>query len=361
MPRRPKNAAGEITPIEGDLVEGCLEALEELVPVEGHELEWQPRDGERPVDGLLDLRIAGQRVRYAVEVKRALRKDLVGPLAHLAHEVDRHGDRLLVCAERIPDALGEELRAHGLAYLDLGGNAHLPGPGLYVLIAGRRPAGTAQRGARLTMTVTRLLGVFLRDADAGEAVQTDLAKRAGIALGAVGRARDMLTELGVLRRGGPRLWWVADRTKGLRFFAEGWATTRHRLNPRRCRGLETKGRMDLEQQLVEQGDELGCLLGGELAAGRLTEWLRTERATLHVPPGEQRATMRALTLVPDETGPITLLERYGEGDAYEHPKLPGLPLAHPLFVWAECLTDSDERVLQAAERLHDQLLYARDG
>jgi hypothetical protein len=264
--------------------------------------------------------------------------------------------------ERIPDALGEELRRNEVAYCDLGGNAYLRGPGLFVLVAGRR-AVVGRRGRRHpTGTEVRLLGVFLRDRDAGELVQEELATRAGIALGAVGRGREALAGRGLLERTGERRWRVADRAEGLRLFAEGWAAVvRHKLRPRTYRMLvrETKG--ELEERLRAADPELDVLLGGERAAGHLTGLLRTEHATLHVPPGGQRAVAGALTLVPDPQGPVVLLERYGRGDAWGAKGLPGVPLAHPLLIWAECLTVADERVIETAKRLHDEVLATDRG
>ena len=357
-PRTEKATTGAERPrAERALVRDCLEALREIVPVQGREREVPHRGpGPRP-DTYLDLRLGGHEVGYVVEVKRGIRGPHVGPLAHHARQLKERDERLLVCADRIPNELGEQLREQGVAYLDLGGNAYLRAPGLYILIAGRPPA-EVQRGRQdLTGTEVRLLGVFLRDPDAGEAVQTELAKRAGIALGAVGRGREKLVQLGILDRTGKRRWLVRDRAGGLRRFAEGWAAVvRHKLRPRNYRMVPGDRRGDLEDRLTAAAPELGCLLGGERAAGHLTRFLRTDHATLHVPPGRQQEVARALMLVPDKEGPVTLLERYGRGDEYRLPELPGILLAHPLLVWAECLTVPDERVAQTAGLLYDERL-----
>ena len=177
----------------------------------------------------------------------------------------------------------------------------------------------------------------------------------------------MRDDLGDLqnRCGGYPLCRVTERWKdsgtsgtarGLRRLAEGWgAVVRHKLRPRTYRMPELEGRGDLEQRLAATDPDLGRLLGGERAAGHLTRFLHTEHATLHVTPGMQREVVKELMLVPDEQGPVTILERHGEGDEYQLANL-DVPLAHPLLVWSECLTVPDERVGQAAGLLHDQLL-----
>ena len=351
-----KKALGNVPNLDRELVEGCLAALQELFPVEARKLATI-KPGLAGMDERLELRLDGRKLRYFVEAKRVLRREQVGLLVHRAQELEEQDEQLLVCGTHIPDKTGEQLREHGVAYLDLGGNAHLRAPGLLVLATGRAKVVHNQRGRpNLTGTEARLLGVFLRDADAGDVVQQELATRAGIALGAVGRGREKLVQLGILDRTAKRTWRVRDRGEGLRRFAEGWASViRHKLRPRGYRVLELKGKGDLEERLAKKVPKLDCLLGGELAAGLLTQFLETDHATLHVPPGRMATTAKALALVPDDQGVVTLLERYGRGDDYEL-RRERVPLAHPLLVWAECMTVPDERVAQAARRLREQLL-----
>ena len=142
----------------------------------------------------------------------------------------------------------------------------------------------------------------------------------------------------------------------MRLFGEGWATlVRGRLRPRNYRPLDGRVQGPLEKRIEAAGADLGILLGGERAAAHLTGFLQTDHATLHVPRATRRAATEALGLVPDDLGPITLLDRYGEGGAHKQVGLPGTPLIHPLWAWAECLTVRDERVAQAAQDLLEQL------
>ena len=360
MKRRPatgKPDEHQAPALAGELVRGCLEALRGLVPLDvGKPGRPKGRGGIQP-DRVVDLVIDGQRGRFVVEARPTLRAPQVAPLAHFARQLAQRGERLLVCAERIPDPIGQELRANGIAYMDQGGNAWLHAPGLYLLVTGRAPIARRIGRQNLRGTDIRLLGVFLANAQAVEARQTELAQQAGIALGAVGAARDRLTELGILEQLDPRRWRVHDRKEGLRRFAEGWITVvRHKLGPRTYRRLGAKPG-DLERRLKKLGPLLECLLGGELAAALLTGHLTTERATLHVPRDHRAELVEALALVPDEQGPVTLLDRYGLADAHPLPA-PRVPaLAHPLLVWAECLAVPDERVAQTAELLYTKLQH----
>lgn len=342
---------------ELDLVADCAAALERVTDAKVRVRDGQARraGAVRP-DAHLRAQLAGQTLEYAVEVKRTLRDEAIGPITHLAREWADHGERLLLCATRVPDRLGGLLRENDVDYLDTDGNVHLHGPGVFVLVQGRKPTRPQRTRPGLRGTDIRLLGVFLRDADAGEQIQTELARRAGIALGAVGKARAQLARLGVLEPAGPRRWRVRDRADGLRLFGEGWATlVRGRLRPRNFHLVEGLVRGTLEERITAAAPDLAILLGGERAAAHLTGFLDTDHATLHVAREDRRPAVDALGLVPAEDGPIQMLDRYGEGDVRIPGTLPETPLAHPLWVWAECLTVRDERVAQAARRILEEL------
>lgn len=336
---------------ERPLVDRCLKALQELVPIETWTWRQHARQDGTRADARVELVLDGRRLELAVDARTGLRATHVGPLAHRARAIAAKGTPFLVCADRVPAALGEQLRQAGVAYVDQGGNAFLHTPGVYVLVTGRPAITTKQRGG-LTGTDVRLLGVFLRDPDAGEAVQAELAARAGMALGAVGRARERLTELCLLTRLAKRRWRIADRAAALQRFAEGWGTVvRHKLRPVRYRYV---GREPLERVLRTKGKDTECLLGGERAAALLTQALRTDHATLHAPRQDREDAACELKLALDAGGPITLLDRYGEGDAFHPPRKP--PLVDPLLIWAECLTVPDERVAEAARQLYERYL-----
>lgn len=328
--------------------------LEALIPVTDWTCEYNVQVADVRVDAKLTVWIAGHRHEFAVETKKRLDAPHVGPIAHRARLLANRDIRTVVCAARIPGARGHELREAGIGYIDFGGNAYLVGSGLHIFIDGRPPVVEEARGG-LRGTEARLLGVFLRDHDAGEIIQQELANRAGIALGAVGRARKRLEELHILTRMGRRRWRVTDEEKGLRLFADGWgALIRPKLNPVRYRathGKDGPGVDDIWRVLKPADGRVHCLAGGEWAAAVLTDDLVTKHATCHVAPEHRQNVVREFRFVRDPNGPITILDRYGTGDGFAFRWDDGRELAHPLIVWAECLTVVDERVESVAEKV----------
>jgi len=129
---------------------------------------------------------------------------------------------------------------------------------------------------------------------------------------------------------------------------------RARLDPRRYRALGPKWIEQLPKRLAVLGDR--CLLGGELAAARLTGGLQTQHVTLHVPAGGHGEIAAELGLVVDPDGPVTLLERFGRGDGVVDPAQKGSWLAHPLLIHAELVAIGEERLAPAVEAIWQRWL-----
>lgn len=332
------------------LVAQCLHAFDAPGSLQGW--RWQPgrTKDPRPDDGCLELRVAGDRIVFAVAIRPAIHDEHLGPLAHLRRQWETRGRRLLVCTRRIPERMGARLRALGIGYLDTAGTAWFEAPGVLVKVTGRAATKRLTRSTRLTGADLRLLHVLLRTAGTAGSNQRQLSAAAGIALGAVGKGLRALEARGLLRRRGTTDWEVPDRAAAQAQFAEGWATVmRRRLEPRSYRALGPRWLERLPKRLAVLGDRF--LLGGELAAARLTDTLQTQHATLHVAAGTHHEIGNELDLLPDNDGPITLIARFGTGDALPDPERRGLWLAHPLLIHAELVAVGDERLAPAIEAM----------
>jgi len=110
-----------------------------------------------------------------------------------------------------------------------------------------------------------------------------------------------------------------------------------------------------------QGDSVlsPLLLGGELGAAALTDLIRPTLATLHVPPGEQRAVMKALGLLPHPEGAITLVHTFGATNAWTHAERVTPPHADPLLIHAELMQVDDDRARGLAGEVYDGYVARR--
>src|SRR5512137_1546069 len=199
-----------------------LTALEHWLP--GARLAAEPPPtpvGQRArPDLMLHATIQGHTLAFALEHKpHVATQDIRFVMAQLADRLaapqgpaSPKAHALLVAPYiRAEQAAG--LRAAGINYLDLAGNAHLKGPGLFVHVEGRKPETTAVAGpGRLTRGWVKTVFALLVRADLRTGPYRPIAAFAGVSLGTVNACMKDLEARGHLdvRTGGRALTGVPD-------------------------------------------------------------------------------------------------------------------------------------------------------
>lgn len=98
----------------------------------------------------------------------------------------------------------------------------------------------------------------------------------------------------------------------------------------------------------------GFYWGGETGAALLTNFLTPEKFTVYTNQ-HRTEVMRQLRLVPDEQGPVEILQQFWPDD------LPGqadrlVASAPPLLIYADLITTLDSRNQEAAKRIKAEYL-----
>ena len=137
-------------PAADDLVHGCLEALSSHVA----QLEVLAVEPHQDSSGAVTCTLAldGSRLEFLAIVQPRVDRRTAPLAIQAARRVEQAGRRPLLCTRRVSEEVGRELRAEALAYVDLGGNTWIHGPGLRLLVTGRPPAPTETVDARLRGT-----------------------------------------------------------------------------------------------------------------------------------------------------------------------------------------------------------------
>jgi hypothetical protein len=308
-------------------------------------------------DGIARIEFRGEELDYAVEIKRLIGKNNIGAILNIGKLMKKQEMRLLLCAPYIHPLIARFLREAEIDYVDETGNALIRGNTTYIQIGGNKPKQKTNFTRALTATDTKLLGAYLANVETEKMLIKDLATTAGIAIGAVGKAKMKLKAHGLLANHGKRDWRIQNRAKALTTFAEHWGTRlRPKLAPTTYMPINTDEHGPLEQRIAALGfgkhtTNLEYLIGGEYAAALITQFISTDFATLHVQEDQTRLLAKQMGLVPAPDGPVTILERFG---TYDRPASGNV--AHPLLVWAECLFAQNERVAQAAEIIYQRHL-----
>jgi hypothetical protein len=324
-----------------EILDQAILALSEL----GLVARVDPRspDPDQGSDATFFIDHDGRKVRYDVQIKRSLRREVIGPLLHGFS--GKTGNRLLI-TDYVTPPVADELRRNGIQFADTAGNAFLKNRGLLIVATGRRPR--VHRAAEKPLRVFRPSGIktvfaILSMPGLVEAPQREIARAAGVALGSVAKVMEGLRDLG--------------------FIAE----------------VEGSRRLLRTERLVEQWTEAYArLLHPVLHLGRFAEpernwWKHVDPAAYGAQWGGQTAAaVLQRQLVPDETViyaeklPVRMwtqhrLKANPEGRVilrrrFWHFDVPGLRagVVPPLLVYADLLATGDSRSVEAARHIRDE-------
>ncbi len=333
------------------------------------EWELRERNDSSADDRHADLRALltwhGGACLYTCQIRPYLTRDGLNPLMERARHLEDRGEVPLILTRHVTPQIGSILREHGLQFADTAGNAYLAGEGLHVWITGNTaPRRPGELKAPFTVSGLKLIFVLLKQPNAIGATQRDLASRAGIALGSVGRILKGLFEREYLIRIGSDELRLAKLEDLLVLWDTGYMET---LRPRLHVGDFSPGpQRDIERWFAKHGAILtdkAVHVGGEIGTALLTRAIRATRLTLHAQDRDIEALQKDIQLYADPQGSVSILRQFGAvGNGKETNS--GLLLADPLLLRAELLANPHERLREARDGLlHEHILprFAHDS
>ena len=301
------------------------------------------RHRDHRADATIGLRFGGRQFRYVAEVKRGLRPATLGAVIH---QLRAYGGIPLLVTDHVTPPLADALRAHGVEFIDAAGNAFLNQPPVLVFVKGQRPAdeGPAlERGRAFQATGLQVLFALLARPELVARPYRDIAPAAGVARGTVGWVMAELPGLGYIARiGGRRRLINGERL--LDRWTEAYART---LRPKLLLGRFRGDMATLRAGTAPWPGDL--LIGGELAAARLTRHLRPGTATFYAQAIDPKVILK-LVLKADAEGNVDVRRRFWDFPG-EHAQL-----TPTLLVYADLLAIGDARCLETAQLLRGQLL-----
>jgi hypothetical protein len=339
-------------PAEEQLLHEVLNRLPAL-GLAGEVLAREPRTGQAVPEPDFEIRLGRgkEAVTYFVEVKRHLRPNTLGAVLMQLRPL---GEKGMLIADYVTPQMADTLKAQKVAFADAAGNAYIERRNWFVWVKGEKPADTvharAPRGRAFQASGLRVLFALLcRPELAAENYRT-IARAAGVAHGTVGWVMAELPALGFLAEvGGKRRLLQAERL--LAQWAEAYARL---LRPKLTLGQYRRDVGDIKNW-QEQFDAAkhGAAWGGEVAAARLTKYLRPETTTLYVQRRDAKLLHDA-RLKADPAGDIELLEHFWAFDNKP------IDLAPDILIYADLLATGDARCLEAAQLLQEDILARFD-
>jgi hypothetical protein len=338
-------AAGKRAYREAELLRTALEVLHSTTGLQMVvEAEEFTDDAGRRVDALVRLNAPGVDRQFVVEVKVRITQATLGMAVH---QLERLRQKGLIVTDYVNPNMAERLKAIDMPFLDTAGNAYLNEPPLYVYIKGNKPIEKPHRKPptrAFQPTGLKVLFALLCHPNLETAPYRDIAKAADVALGTVGWVITDLKELGYLVDMGKRGRTLTNKAK----LIERWVTTYPELlRPKLVLGRYRAADRDWWKHAPLHNFQ--AYWGGEVAAAKLTKYLKPERVTIYTrgKPGELLLTNK---LKKDPDGDVELLEAFWQIEyEWPHPEI-----APPLLIYADLLATGHARNIETARMIYEQ-------
>ncbi len=258
---------------------------------------------------------------------------------------DAGGRRLILVAPYVTRDMAQRCRELKLPFIDTAGNAYFDGAGLLIYVVGlpRPEAMTSKPYRALASAGLQVSCALLSEPRLLQASQREIARCAGVALGSVGPVIKDLQQRHYLqaRKLGKRKLVNAGRLLD-EFVTHYRVTLRPKLLIRRF-SAEPAGLRHLN---VAQYD---ALWGGEVAADRLTHYLKPQQFTIYASEPITKL-VAAARMKADPNGNLEVLRRFWQWEA-EPSRSDVVPA---ILVYADLLATNEPRNLETAKLVHEQ-------
>lgn len=323
----------------------ALKALQRIVPLE-YETKPVQVAHDQGYDFIVTGEIHGQEMFLCVQTHKRLTKTAV--FQALIHK-DQVPHPLLLVTNYVNSKAAERL--HGdIQFIDTVGNAFLDQPSLYIYVKGNkpgkeeiaRPIGRIFKGVGLKIPYLLLCRPELTGRPYRE-----LAKMTNVALGTVSSAIAELIQKGYLRDTGKQL--LNRRT-----LFERWIPAyADYLKPKLLLG-RFQGEGDWWKKV--QLDPAVAQWGGEVAAAKLTKYLKPGTVTLYADKDRLSELVIANRLKKDPNGNVEIVERFWPQKGFEADDA-----VHPILIYADLLALGEHRTMETARMIYEQHLYRQFG
>ena len=319
-------------------------------------IQAEPRLGSFRFDSSVRVETQDGVCDYFAEVKRSyLDVTVTRSLTGIATEVLRQGRKMLLFARYLPLPTGRRLIESGVEFVDLAGNIHLDlAPNYHWTVLGKRERDVVGRPPVQTPATIQVLFALAANANSRRWTARELAALSGVSKSKAAKTLGDRLRDRTIRDSGDH-FQISDPKDLADQLLSGY---RQILRPRL-----TVGRFRSPEQNVAgffanlreaaAGGHLRYALSGSPAAYLLQGSYRGPLVTVFVQPSTDDLP-RTLRLLPDRSGPITLLRAFGEMVFWR--VIDNTQLAPPWLIYADLMYERDPRAHQAAEVLRTEVL-----
>ena len=333
--------------MEEEVFQLAIEAFKKNIPMPAEidtlDLEPAVTNGFR-MDRRIRLTIQEKVLDYYAEIKTTVTRTNT---FLLLMNRDKINITLLLITRYINAQMAERLKQDGIEFIDTAGNAYINKPPLYIFIKGNRPPEIPKHALvkrAFRPAGLRMIFAFLCNPGFENKNYREIAAATDVALGTVGWIMKELRELRFLLDMGKRGYKLIQKEK----LFHQWVTA----YPEQLRPKQSLGRFRGENGWWQQKklDPLMAQWGGEVAAARLTQYLKPELITLYVTGQQLNQLLLENRLKRDLAGDVEILERFWRpGGIWNNDDL-----VHPILIYADLLATGNQRNIETAKMIYEQ-------
>jgi len=335
--------------IEKEIFQLAIEAFRKNIPVQA-EIETLAQEpvyatGFRP-DWRIRMVIRDKAIGYYAEIKTTITK--TNKLLLLMNR-EKLNYPLLLITKYVNPQMAEQLRQEGLEFIDTAGNAFINQPPMYIFVKGNRPLEIPKHAPlkrAFKPAGLRIIYTFLCNPGIVGKTYREIAAATGVALGTVNWIMKELKELGFLMDMGKRGYKLIQKENLLRRWVTAYP---EQLMPKQMLG-RYRGEQDWWQQ--KRLDPKIAQWGGEVAAARLTQYLKPEFITIYTEAHQLNKLLIENRLKRDTAGDVEILARFWIlAGQWEYDDL-----VHPILVYADLLATGNQRNIETAKMIYEQYI-----
>ncbi|HEX6043773.1 MAG TPA: type IV toxin-antitoxin system AbiEi family antitoxin [Pyrinomonadaceae bacterium] len=343
------NSSSTTTPLTDDILQQAAASLLDSTGLHVTVSNATPAQAEG-YDALVAICDGEKNRHLAVEIKGQVNSNTLGSAIASISRIKKTGQHTALVTRHINPSQAERLRRLGIEFFDTAGNAFLVYKGLYVFVCGRKARTTklpARTARAFNPTGSRLVFALLCQPGLEAKPYRDLARAAGISLGAVDWIMKDLKSLGYLTERGARSRHLVNRKQLLRRWVAAYP---EQLRPKVLTGRYSP--LADDNWWTKASLPADAFWGGEVGARLLTRYLKPQTVTIYsessLPKFQAQHGLRR-----DPSGEIELLRRFWNFDEWDRKDLYVTP---PLLVYADLIMTAIDRNLETAELIYDQYL-----
>jgi hypothetical protein len=254
--------------------------------------------------------------------------------------------RYVMVLPYVTAVMAEKYRKDGIQFIDTAGNGYINQPPLYLFIKGNKMPGVIKAppvNRTFKQTGLRVLYALLCNPGLENETYRIIAAKTNVALGMINWVVKDLTELGFLMEiGAGRRLIQKER------LLERWITAyAEQLRPKLVLG-RYRGAEGWWQQAVLKPEQ--ALWGGEVAAAKLTDYLKPQVVTVYVDKDNPAAVLIPNRLKKDPEGDVELVGRFWQTDVV----VPHGDTVNPILVYADLMATGNQRNIETARIIYDK-------